>query len=290
VKVTNDFAHSCKDSKSNDAKVQVFFQKDSTNNPDGTVPNWFYYWKDEALKNNMHRSEGMKFFIPDPTDITGVNGSWSINRNPSSFNFLYNNTGAFKWVPPPATIAWGANHASSNIGNASYYSSYDPSAPFTSRKRMTGYNNINFSITFGEGCGYEYHSIRPINIDTSHNLLTHTIYRAIEGFVAVIYHEMEHWKIFDEFWKDGYDNLLDLDGDFFPDAWEMANEIYGFKVGIADIYNTTYDTYNLHLAGASAMYQEVMCRLKEVSSNTQILNPVDWSYDPTGKYQGKNWK
>lgn len=70
----------------------------------------------------------------------------------------------------------------------------------------------------------------------------------------------------------------------------MANEIYGFKVGIADIYNTTYDTYNLHLAGASAMYQEVMCRLKEVSSNTQILNPVDWSYDPTGKYQGKNWK
>lgn len=87
MKVSNDFAHSCKDSKSNDAKVQVF-QKDSTNNPDGTVPNWFYYWKNEALKNNMHLSDGIKFFIPNPNDNSGVNGSWTPNRNVVTFDFL----------------------------------------------------------------------------------------------------------------------------------------------------------------------------------------------------------
>ncbi len=261
-----------------------------------TEPNWFYYWRDEALKNNMHLSDGMKFFIPDSADISGVNGTWTLNRNGVMFDFQYKDTGVYKWNPPipgtTVTNTWGANHAANNIGNADFHPNADSRIPvFGTRKRMKGYKNIDFSITFGEECGYDYFSIKPINIDTSHNSYTKTSFKAIEGFVAVIYHEMEHWKIFDEFWKDGYDNLLDTDGDFFPDAWEMANEIYGFRVPRPDIYNTSYNSDSLHIAGASAMYQEVMCRLKEVSSNTQILNPVDWSYDPTPltKYQGKNW-
>ena len=87
-----------------------------------------------------------------------------------------------------------------------------------------------------------------------------------------------------ENWKDGYDTDLDSDLDGYNDEWEVEiakSSDYKFDKNVNDSYQIKYSAgYN---------YEESRCRTIQ-KNYTKIFNQVDWSFDPTNKIQGKQWK
>ena len=118
-------------------------------------------------------------------------------------------------------------------------------------------------------------------------------YNGIEGFVSALNHEVEHWKLKEDLWKTGgYDTADDCDKDGYPDSWEMFDPIainYGFDPKVKDVYNSGYDLKNLKNFGAPTWYEETKCSICQTTKNNIIINDLDWSYDKTGEYQGKQW-
>lgn len=292
VKVNNSTESSCQKADGSEAKVKVFFKKDDMNNPNGTVPNWFYYWSNAY---GSVGSNGLKFFTVDPNTGGVTLGSHS---NPVSFNLVFRNDGNYKWVvPAPGTtvnIIYGSTNAGQNWFDFAQMTTVPNSGnvcyPLNFRKVLTGYGNIDFTINIGEGCGYELNA-------TLHDLNTGAYlgsanYTGIEGYVSTLYHELEHWNLKVDLWPNGYDTADDCDKDGYPDSWE-ANDplaiVYGFDPSKLDKYNSNYNVLNLQTSGAATWYEEVKCRVCQSAKNFKILNNFDWSFDKTGNYQGKNW-
>lgn len=276
--------------------VNVFYDKDSLTNPNGNVPNWFYYWSDIDTVMNLLNVSGIAMYDT-------VTGSFQSTPTSTTFTLRYRDDGNFAWiVPPPGTPivrVYGSNEASSRLNHASFeILDVDPSNPpcqatgNTFRKVMKDYGSINFIINIGQNCGFQYDAydygpgimpsmgFSPID------------YLGIEAFKAVLLHEVEHWILMQEFWVDGYDSVLDCDADFYPDAWEAGpvGAAYGFNNMVPDNYNSNYDAKNLPSFGAATHYEEERVRRKEVSGNTKLLNIFDWSFDYSNLFQGKNWK
>jgi hypothetical protein len=287
ILVTADGVHDCSN------KAKVFFHKDEMTNPNGTVPNWFYYWK-EAF--GTVSSTGLPFFTIDPLTGFATPGS---APNTVTFTIDFSNSGNYKWrvpVPggPPINIVHGSTSSGLDWFNIAQMASVAGSSticpPLGFRKVMTGCGSIDFTIIIGEGCGYEMKSY-DYNL-ASGALLAPTKYEGIEAYLAVLYHEIEHWKIMERLWPGGYDTQDDCDKDGYPDSWEATDPkavTYGFIAGVKDVYQSGYDPRNLPAYGAATHYQEAHCRRCEKTKDTALLNASDWSYDKTGNFQGKNW-
>lgn len=113
------------------------------------------------------------------------------------------------------------------------------------------------------------------------NVTSHT---GLHCFIEVLTHENEHIVIYDEFWPNGYVESMDADGDEHPDSWERTvGAAYGYVVGVNDAIYPLPDT-------PIYKYQEVRCFQAERNAKYDAYDLKDWSYDPQGKYQGKQWK
>jgi len=100
-------------------------------------------------------------------------------------------------------------------------------------------------------------------------------------FSTNFYHELEHWKIFYENWKDGYQTDLDLDNDGYNDEWEKMiakSSKYQFSPDKDDTYKSNYGS-NWTDDGWGTWYEEDRCYEKEKQC-INLMNQADWSFDP----------
>jgi len=75
-------------------RVRVFFSRDASNNPDGSVPNWFYYWKQTSAAQG--HANAMRY---DANCKTGILGYFEGYGDRSKENVIYIcNLGDFKTV------------------------------------------------------------------------------------------------------------------------------------------------------------------------------------------------
>jgi hypothetical protein len=295
VKVTNDFAHSCKDSKSNDAKVQVFFQKDSTNNPDGTVPNWFYYWRQiPEIQNLLNSVPGFLMYDRGNCRFDEVPTSVNLSLVYSGDKFPYNEAGSY---------TMGANLF--NVENKVKEDLYSISPPsciaITDPQNLAivSYGNPQ-KIEIGEGCGYK--KLKDVCNTAGGEI------EGIHAFYSTVAHEVEHARITSEVWnfthlsipdvKAGYMLIYDRDRDNYKDIWEELSPAgleYKFNPdpdedGIKDRYHPDYlHCFCTGTCSAGTQYEETRCRNVEKALNLNAINAFDWSYDMTNTHQGKQW-
>jgi hypothetical protein len=110
-----------------------------------------------------------------------------------------------------------------------------------------------------------------------------TNHTGLHCFIEVLAHENQHMVIYDTFWPDGYDESRDVDSDYHPDSWEaFYGGIYGFVVGVDD-------DENFAVGSPAYKYQEPICTQAERDAAYDAYDSMDWSFDPTGQYQGKQW-
>jgi hypothetical protein len=121
-----------------------------------------------------------------------------------------------------------------------------------------------------------FNNARKENDETHHKGL-HTFYETMA-------HENHHIVLWEERWPNGYDSTDDIDGDFYPDSWEATNQEAidaGLTVGVNDrVEGGTQKGVKL---------DESLCRQVERNLNSSLYDNQDWSYDPDGLYQGKQW-
>jgi len=134
--------------------------------------------------------------------------------------------------------------------------------------------------------------------------------KGIHVFYNTIAHEVEHVKLKFEIWNythpskpdvlPGYNDIWDLDRDYYKDVWEENdNDAKDYKFstkipeGGVDRYNSNYASclcYSKHPCTAGTQYEEERCRKVANELDYQAIDKYDWSYDLYLKYQGKQWK
>ena len=126
----------------------------------------------------------------------------------------------------------------------------------------------------------------------------------IHLLVEVIAHENEHITIFEELWPFGYNPdkdcnspNSDCDNDRYPTWFELSEK--GVMFGFSPLEPTdNYDEKTLVVEDelwfsnpAGYKYEEYRCRrIAEPNANVKIYDQFDWSFDPEGLYQGKQFK
>jgi hypothetical protein len=262
-----------------DETVKVFFQKDDIHPVSGT-PNWFHYW-------SQINTPQLQTYLTVPSIPV--------------FDYA---TCSFVPQPPPSEI------------NTMLTLSYDPTLPYNQATMQgtlgknyffpiisvpatgcPGFGNVmvNFdpngnSISLGPGCGYaEHNTADPVNP-----------IRGIHVFYKTVAHEAEHARIASEVWSTGYASNWDMDHDKYRDDWENhinanlpVGACYMFAVGT----NDSVQPYNANNLGQCPMpaysagteYEEWRCRDVENNVILNLINDFDWSFDPTGINQGKQW-
>ena len=257
--------------------VKVFFRKDDMNYNDDKLPNWFFYWS--QIPTGHKNVSSIKFYDPD-------NGNWKDGDN---INMLlqYKADGKYafdenKVYLPGDFVTYGSHTGgdTENIGKQSIGQTKDPGGK---GQQGDGLNYVGWKfirpiiITIGKACGY-------YDISDKENI------KGISVFAETYFHELEHWQIFYENWKDGYQSDLDLDKDGYNDEWEVQNFVenkWEFKPNQDDSYNPNYKDYTNDTAGT--YFEEQRCSDVQKLFITSMYNE-DWSYDSTKKYQGKQWK
>ncbi|WP_420580215.1 hypothetical protein [Reichenbachiella sp.] len=165
---------------------------------------------------------------------------------------------------------------------------------------VTGYDPAYNKIILGEGCGF-YKSKNTCNPITN--------YEGIHTLFSTIVHEVEHAKIECDVWQythsshpnihAGFSSLWDIDGDGYKDIWELNSVpgmLYGFTVNPGnptnvDAYSSNYGVcFCAGSCSAGTMFEEIRCRNVEAALNYSLIDNDDWSFDPTNKIQGKQWK
>lgn len=307
IKVFNGSQESCIDKNDSIAMVEIYYEKDANTNPDGTVPNWYYYWKDAY---GPITSPGLPFFTFTNEDSTEVILDTTLNE--VTFELIYQDTGVYAVNLPltpntqyvygttPAGLGWYDHADMRNV-----YNSSESCIPIGARKVMVGYKNIDFIINIGKICGYQLETYDWNIIDKFLIPATKKKKIGVEAFVGTIIHELEHWKIKERLWSTGYDSADDCDQDGYPDSWESSDTIameHGFLVGTDDTYSSAYrinltantivpkDPNSTMPLPAGTTYEEMVCRICAHNKDTSILNSKDWSFDPQKTYQGKQWK
>lgn len=100
-------------------------------------------------------------------------------------------------------------------------------------------------------------------------------------------HEMEHQRLWDLRWPNGHIPALDLDNDMYPDAWEASER--GQAAGFMPNRSSDRNDPELGDANPAYRFEEGYCRAREEAANLHEHDHKDWSYDPSGVAQGKQW-
>jgi len=265
--------------------IKVFFRKDDINYNDDKLPNWFFYWS--QLYENELDVECIKLY--DPTSNT-----FKPSDNLKIF-LKYWDKGPFKWPPKVnssggLSSTYGECHIASSIP---FLAKSSPSWTFY----PTGQSEKGYKGPRGDGIRYCCSALPPpseryivIGQTCGYYFVSKTGATDPEGIEVLsetVFHELEHYKIMYENWKDGYDTDLDSDLDGYNDAWEntISKDLKKedkFELG-------KDDGYALGIESAGYKYEESRCRALQ-KNYTKIFNQVDWSFDPTKKIQGKQWK
>lgn len=288
VRVNNSTETSCLDSKGHDYKVKVFFEKDATNNPDGTVPNWFYYWGQIPLiQSYLSNPAGFKLYDRPKCKFNNNNSPVNLSLVYAGVKYPFNSSGnstfgncnfnvknmpkedLFSFIPP-SCIPMGSNHD----------------------EAIVSYGN-NQIIEIGEGCGFtKAKDICNLNLGNT---------EGIHVFYSTVVHEVEHAVIESEVWSytnssapsvdGGYLLSYDMDKDGYKDIWEQfVGFAFGFATGTDDSYSSTYAScFCSGTCSKGSMYEETRCRNKEQSLNLSQIDLFDWSFDPSNTVQGKQW-
>jgi hypothetical protein len=160
-----------------------------------------------------------------------------------------------------------------------------------------GYKPGALDIKIGEGCGFRKNLPANPSADINGDI------EGIHVLYSTVAHEVEHAIITCEGWADGYDSALDEPfpiKDNYRDGWETQINLQNtgnpgycpFTIGVNDMFNPNYIPANLGncvLESAGTNYEEARCRNKESTLNLILVNPFDWSFDPTTNIQGKQW-
>ncbi|MFN8279951.1 MAG: hypothetical protein U0V49_06675 [Saprospiraceae bacterium] len=170
-----------------------------------------------------------------------------------------------------------------------YCSSSFPGTKVTTNSGCT--NRLSRRTTYGQAISQTF-SIEPKN-------------KGIHNFIAVLAHENHHIVLWEEFWPppNGYTGNLDLDkdgklddedGDGYPNWFEKSQtgKDYDFRLNHkGDIFGATeIDNEGYEVFSSGTIYEEFECNKKLRSADVTSKDHLDWSFDPTGKFQGKNWK
>jgi hypothetical protein len=154
---------------SEETEIEIFYPRDAKNNPDGTIPNWAYYWNKTSAKTNYKFDVVPK--IPDDKTIIALPGFACLGLVLDSYN-----TGVVARYDPFKGKIWVPENLP--VMNC-------PSRP--------------------DGTKYE----------------------GIDCFAQVIRHEGRHKDQLISWWGPNmanYNCIDDVDGDFLPNAVEMATE------------------------------------------------------------------
>lgn len=117
-----------------------------------------------------------------------------------------------------------------------------------------------------------------LNDETGHD--------GIHCYYETLAHESHHIVLWEGWWGVGGSPVGsdDTDNDTYPDSWESSDAeaiAYGFVVGNDDSYGIANS--------AGYRYEEAKSRAIEHALNSSAYDSSDWSYDPSGTYQGKLW-
>jgi hypothetical protein len=266
-----------------DQIVKVFFNKDEIHPVSGD-PNWFRYWKDINLPELINYLTIPSIPVFDFETCAFVPQSPPYN-NTIKLTLLYD--ALLPYDPITMTGTLGANNFFSiSTVPAVGCPDFD--------KVITQFYIDDYTIKLGPGC-----SQADANLNDPASP-----YRGIHTFYRTVAHEAEHARIEAEVWSTGYASNWDMDNDGYRDEWEqMINDnlppgaCYQFSMGTPgsenDIYQSNYEPLDLGkcppLYNAGTEYEEWRCR--NVADNVQLeeIDEFDWSFDPNGINQGKQW-
>ncbi len=122
--------------------------------------------------------------------------------------------------------------------------------------------------------------------------------QGIHVFHEVVVHESEHYDIYRKLWtkfgSGSYDPNKDLDGDFFPDAFELTVDGVKANFSVKNYSPDLQDKFGIKNSNGT-IFEESICKLQEINlSNNRLqlekFDMDDWSFDRSGQIQGKNWK
>lgn len=284
---------SCNRKDGTEARVQVFYEKDTRTNPDATVPNWFYYWQQNNFVQELLEIPGIPHY-----DLETCSHSEPV---PIKLEIGYVGD-AHPWIPDALNTYGICLFSPSNMELEDPY--LGPNHPNNCASIedplnlvLVGYEGAA-RLNFGGGCGYQ----RGKDIcDPNGGVL-----QGIHVFYNTVAHEAEHARIECEVWQfehlahpnivSGYESVWDMDKDGYKDIWEEhhpdATELFETTSGTKkDKYDGQYaECFCNGDCSAGTMYEETRCRNKEKSLNHSEVDNYDWSFDKTNNYQGKNWK
>jgi hypothetical protein len=280
-------------SLTDDEQVKVFFNKNDRNVHD-SVPNWFYYWKQTPIIQDL-------LTIPGFTLFDSVTCTYKASPTPVTLSLKYINNSTYS--------STGSNEYGYCKFNASNMEKFDPypkcdkitDPSRTVLAKYTNTSNTSTTIFIGKVCGFDK------------TMRDGTLLKGIHVLYSTIIHEREHAIIECENWdKDslaigvgkGYSSLWDQDNDGYKDVWEVSHT--GFKVELTP-FNGQKDAYGLDITGnpvtydssrlgmglysAGTEYEEARCRQTELNSRGLFnnINQYDWSFDKSKIIQGKQW-
>lgn len=206
VKVGDGVGYSCIKKDESPAEVEIFYEKDLMTNPDGNVPNWFYYWAQE-----LHTTS---YDLP----YYNENDPSSPLIKSTAFSLNYSNVGDY---------AWDDEKGAPLLGRTSFRPidrvPLDASNPNAGRYAT----DTEIIMTLGEGtskmCAHLYNRVVDgitkefIRLEAG----TGTGNTGISCFNEVFHHELEHIVIWGENWDKGFVDIWDKDGDLYSDEFEI---------------------------------------------------------------------
>jgi hypothetical protein len=273
----------------------IYFVKNASNPLTGN-PNWFEFWQDNTIVRALLQS------IPNQqvfnTQTCKFEAEPGIAKAYLKYEtFLFQKNGECEPI-----------YVHQSVGKGTPFCQDLYNEPTRVNIRPTEYQ-----IRMGSNTSKSKHAW---NRDPS------TLIEGVHAFYSTLVHEIEHANIYYESWKNGFDESKDRDEDNYRDDWEslanleMKNSSFhpkpfirfnGVKdddnenVEITLLNDSHQENYITHLLfqnpawySAGTEYEEWRCLKKEYELYHQldIINPYDWSYDPTKKphtIQGKQW-
>ena len=287
---------------------RVFFDKDATTNPDGTVPNWFYYWRQIPEISNLLSIPGIALWKPyDPNNPSDPNNCSFIAPS-ANFTLQLKYAGYPYSTTPGTSITYGnQNFGVLNMKREEIVADpLNPNSPHNcgyaisnSDRVVTSYGQGVGVIDIGQGCGFRKQLKDGSSVE------------GVYAFYSTVVHEVEHALIDCQLWAGGYTTADDSDLDGYPNIWESTLQ-NGIMFNPNPTFMAPYDAYGVNknngmpeaydsnllgmgLYSAGTEYEEARCRDKEVQmkSNYSKLDNYDWSFNDGNTFgeinQGKQW-
>lgn len=303
-----------------DAKIEVFYEKDGLDNPlgqeDGVTPNWFYYWKEKIHEIIPEDLNVLVYDYLEDSDSNAGTGDegWKIKE--INVNVKYD--------PNKPLVSLDSDGTSKLAGFAVRFEDFTKFNDGDDSPSGRALSDVNYDIVIGQLCSEVIGNKVIVGCSVcdykdSFNV-EGNVYTGVYAFLATMIHEFQHVKLFSDFWKSSHliqaknnPNKTDSDRDLYPDEWELTDEgkEYGFTVeNIDNIENEEYDEdkYDLKyrssefpeidkMASSGSNYEEITIRKFVNEQMNEELKTEwakhDWSFIGKKHYllfQGKQWK